>query len=639
MDNKFYLSATSPCIDKGHPDESYNDPEDPNNPGFALLPAKGTVRNDMGAFGGHSGMTRKVILEVKYDYRYFDQPELNIGYVDSCAGFWLKSYDNMKGGFFTNVTRDGSPYEINKNTLTQSRNAYGLVRAFMMTGDTTYLNYADKALRFMYQHGWDAQYGGWFEQLDDNGNPTDPTADKTAFFQHYALLGIAAYYEATRDTFHLHWLEKGFQHLQDTFWDDRTGFEGYYDRVDYNGSDPSGKSFNATVDAITTHGLALYQMTGEENYLIHLRKLADQIINHLVLSMPAQKVGFAEMYDSDWQPDESDKITLMGHVLKTAWCLARIDQIDPESNYLEDAEMVFKNVLDHGYDNQYGGPYDAYDRTTGDIMIWTDTTKAWWQMEQAILGGLQLYNLSGDNSDKEIARESSGFFMANFVDREYGEIYANRDRYGQSTGSDNKGDPYKAGYHSIETGYYTYLYGMLFNDEHNQFDLHYRIAPLDSNRRIPLMPVALRPDAWPDWAVNMVGVFKDGELYQNFSNDSMMLDLPAGTGGDFTVRFQVISGMEDLVTELPRSFKLDQNFPNPFNPRTVISWQLAVSSKVDLGIYNNLGQRVATLVSGKQPAGSYQIEWDASDFSSGIYFYQLRTDRDFVQTKKLILLK
>jgi len=66
---------------------------------------------------------------------------------------------------------------------------------------------------------------------------------------------------------------------------------------------------------------------------------------------------------------------------------------------------------------------------------------------------------------------------------------------------------------------------------------------------------------------------------------------------------------------------------------------MSVSSEVELYIYNILGQKVSTLVSGKQKAGSYKVEWDASGFAGGVYFYRLTTDNGFAQTKKLILFK
>jgi hypothetical protein len=70
-------------------------------------------------------------------------PEKAIGFVDSCAQFWINTYYPVYGGFFTNIDRTGTViYNQNKHMLTQSRNVYGMVRAYMLTADTTYLGYA-----------------------------------------------------------------------------------------------------------------------------------------------------------------------------------------------------------------------------------------------------------------------------------------------------------------------------------------------------------------------------------------------------------------------------------------------------------------------------------------------------------------
>ena len=89
----------------------------------------------------------------------------------------------------------------------------------------------------------------------------------------------------------------------------------------------------------------------------------------------------------------------------------------------------------------------------------------------------------------------------------------------------------------------------------------------------------------------------------------------------------------------PTGFKLSQNYPNPFNPTTTISYQLAINSRVDLSIYNMLGQKLTTLVNKKQSAATYNVQWNASGFASGVYLYRLVTENGFIETKKLILLK
>lgn len=99
---------------------------------------------------------------------------------------------------------------------------------------------------------------------------------------------------------------------------------------------------------------------------------------------------------------------------------------------------------------------------------------------------------------------------------------------------------------------------------------------------------------------------------------------------------------EDNKETVSESFNLKQNYPNPFNTKTMIHYSLPVSCVVKLSVFNILGQKVVTLVSEKQPSGSYTVEWDASGKSgiaSGVYLYKLSTNRGFTQTRKLVLLK
>jgi len=95
-----------------------------------------------------------------------------------------------------------------------------------------------------------------------------------------------------------------------------------------------------------------------------------------------------------------------------------------------------------------------------------------------------------------------------------------------------------------------------------------------------------------------------------------------------------------------KCYKLNQNYPNPFNPATVISYSLQFYSKVELEVFNILGEEVALLVNTDQPSGDYNVKFDASNLSSGIYYYRLTvneiektTENTFQQTKKMVLLR
>ena len=86
------------------------------------------------------------------------------------------------------------------------------------------------------------------------------------------------------------------------------------------------------------------------------------------------------------------------------------------------------------------------------------------------------------------------------------------------------------------------------------------------------------------------------------------------------------------------SFSLSQNYPNPFNPITRIRYKIPERNIVSLVVYNVLGQKVTTLVDEEKLAGNYELQFDGSSLSSGIYFYQLKAG-GFVETKKMVLLK
>ena len=82
----------------------------------------------------------------------------------------------------------------------------------------------------------------------------------------------------------------------------------------------------------------------------------------------------------------------------------------------------------------------------------------------------------------------------------------------------------------------------------------------------------------------------------------------------------------------------NENYPNPFNPSTKISWQSPLGSWQTLKVYDVLGNQIGTLVDEYKPAGKYEIEFNAGKFTSGVYFYQLKAG-DIIQTKKMILVK
>jgi photosystem II stability/assembly factor-like uncharacterized protein len=124
----------------------------------------------------------------------------------------------------------------------------------------------------------------------------------------------------------------------------------------------------------------------------------------------------------------------------------------------------------------------------------------------------------------------------------------------------------------------------------------------------------------------------------SFANDSVGYSV--GDNGTIlkTTTGGIIVSVEPTTYAAPLEFRLYHNYPNPFNPTTLIKFELATEADATITLYNTLGQNVATIFDGHRTAGTYVVEFDGRDLPSGSYFYQLRTG-GFLQTKRMMLVK
>ena len=109
--------------------------------------------------------------------------------------------------------------------------------------------------------------------------------------------------------------------------------------------------------------------------------------------------------------------------------------------------------------------------------------------------------------------------------------------------------------------------------------------------------------------------------------------------GDVSVSLTNINiSVKEITAEIQTKYDLAQNYPNPFNPTTNVRFSMCNVQFVTLKIFDMLGREVATLVNEELAPGSYSVDWNASQFSSGIYFYTL-TAGDYKETKRMTLIK
>jgi len=114
----------------------------------------------------------------------------------------------------------------------------------------------------------------------------------------------------------------------------------------------------------------------------------------------------------------------------------------------------------------------------------------------------------------------------------------------------------------------------------------------------------------------------------------------AGTGAwslkwNFTIN---PIGMYQYSTEIPKEYKLYNNYPNPFNPSTKIRFDLPKSTNTKITIYDISGREIKQLINEYLSAGGYEITWTANNLASGVYFYRIQTE-NYIETKKMMLIK
>lgn len=141
------------------------------------------------------------------------------------------------------------------------------------------------------------------------------------------------------------------------------------------------------------------------------------------------------------------------------------------------------------------------------------------------------------------------------------------------------------------------------------------------------------------------GTYSGGGFSVNGVISGVNIGSASGGGGSlsggfaYTAPGTVVSIDTPNRADLPLETRLDGNYPNPFNPTTVIRYQLSVAGDTRLSVYDILGREVAVLVNQERAAGRYEVTFDASGLSSGVYLYRLQSGGHVVSTRRMTLVK
>jgi hypothetical protein len=358
--------------------------------------------------------------------------------------------------------------------------------------------------------------------------------------QIYALAGLTQTFRVTGDRAIADDIDATLRLFERFFRDHEGG--GYYSHIDpitlsphheSLGVNAGRKNWNSVGDHAPAYLINLLLATGEERHADMLQRTFDTIVERFPDDGHSPFVN--ERFHDDWSHDldhgwQQDR-AVVGHNLKIAWNITRMQQLRPRAEYAALARTIAARMPALGSDRQRGGWYDVVERTLAQGQEWHrfawHDRKAWWQQEQAILAYLIMAGADGEaDADGELqrqARHAQAFYNAFFLDHDEGGVYFNVLASGVPylLGTERlKGSHSMSMYHTAELCYLAATYNNLLLGGH---PMTLWFAPLpDADRTL-----RVSPDLLPPGSVRLTDVEVDGKPHEAFNATALTVDLPA----------------------------------------------------------------------------------------------------------------
>jgi mannobiose 2-epimerase len=386
--------------------------------------------------------------------------------------YWTKySRDTISGAFFTNLDSLWKPFgSQDKYPSMISRHLFSYSAAYLLSGNENDLLIADRTVKWLLDHAWDKEYGGWYDALDKEGNPIQTT--KSTFVQVYTITGLVMYYVVTHDSTILEYIEKSNDLLEMKVWGKTTG--GYYNAMnrDWSISD-SNKSFSSEITPVSGYLIYLYLATREKKYLDQV----DRILRITTKNMIDDESGWIlEDFDPGWRyiprkPDETE--INIGHNIEGAWMLIRNYLLTGNEDLLKTGQLLVNKILKAGVFNMNNIWLSTSGRTNASLH---STGTYWWIQAYGNMFSLYQYHITKDQSFLDNFVKGATLWDNSFMDREYGDTYFSTDSAGKVTEA-TKATRFKASYHNMEQCILNYLcLNLWVNNE--PAELHFRINSL-----------------------------------------------------------------------------------------------------------------------------------------------------------------
>ena len=486
----------------------------------------------------------------------FERSDWWVNQISQLGDFYLRAQFQDKpvdyNNYRTTITLNGEKETDNyrQETDTISRLVYGFASAYLLTGDDRYLEGAEKGTEYLREHmrfyDRDENIVYWYHGIDVHGRREDKVFASEfgddydaipAYEQIYALAGPIQTYRITGDPRILRDAELTVDLFDRFYLDKEKG--GYFSHLDPITLDPRSdslgpnkgkKNWNSVGDHAPAYLINLWLATGEPKYAKFLEYTFDTITGHFQNYEESPFVQ--EKFFEDWSHDRThmwqQNRGVVGHNLKIAWNLLRMNSLQEKPAYVEFARKIAAVMPAIGADGQRGGWYDVMERMKLPGQEFHrfafHDRKAWWQQEQGILAYLIMHGILRDEEYLKIARESTAFYNTFFLDHDDGAVFFNVLANGipYLMGTERfKGSHSMSGYHSFELAYLAQVYTNLLITK-QPLDLYFKPRPEGFNRRI----LYVSPDILPAGSVTIDAVWINDKPYTNFDATALTVQLP-----------------------------------------------------------------------------------------------------------------
>lgn len=433
--------------------------------------------------------------------------------------FWQKhARDTINGAFYMTLSREGNPLPPwDKHPAMISREIFGFTAAYLLSGDERYLTTAREGTQYLLKHAWDEQYGGWYDVLDQSGNPIVTT--KSVPNQLYTNVGLALYYFATGDGDALSHVKESVHIQKVKACDSRNG--GYFQTLnrDLSVAD-SSKSKHSHYGYTSSLLINLMMMTHDNEIRDFAEELMQISFTHLTDTSYGWFTGFPSPGSSSWKMTprfvNGREVVSAGAQLTASLSLLRLAELTGKKIYRENGIALSRQVMGAAFDSTRGCWFDICDRMPP-YAVEDTSSVTWWLQSYGMLIQLHLYNLTGDRLYLESYRKMATFWDNYFVDKEFGGVYQSVSPSGLPV-SPGKAVVWKASYHEMENALLNYFYLNLYVN-HKPATLHFHLKNKDPQAR---HYVSLAEDQ----NVIISGVKINGNSWTSFNAEEKYVNLP-----------------------------------------------------------------------------------------------------------------